>query len=169
MRKQTSVIFFLALAACSSPHVHKKQYSLNSRDLPEAVLSKFEKRHPGVNADYRLYVDETDKSIEAEFTIDSKNHSERYTESGTLVEVEQEIAITDIPIPVKAEIESYLRENDCTKIQKVQLVKTKTFHGYEIKVKTPGSNTGLMEYFFEINGALNHFEEVELVSIPTLN
>lgn len=161
------IIFFLLLS-CARNSL-KRETSLEFMDAPEAVRTAFQKRHPDIKSNFhKQNIDGVD-TYEIHLETSPMDRSERYSADGLLVETEEEIKLSDIPEPIRNDIQSYLRQNDSLKIQKIQKVKSAEIDGYEIRSKTKESSTGQMEYFFERNGKFHHAEEVELVSIHNLN
>lgn len=163
------ILFFLLLLSACARNSIKRETSLEFSDAPEAVQTAFHARHPDIKSNFHKQTIDGMDSYEIHIESSDMDRSERYSSDGHLIETEEEIKLTDIPEPIRIEIQSYLRENDSSKIQKIQKVNSAELDGYEIRSKTKESSTGLMEYFFERNGKIHHAEEVELLSIHNLN
>lgn len=153
------IILLMFLFSCSS-QTHKKQYSINHTDLPPEVKKSFEARHPRTEPTFLIQETNFKKTFEANFKIDSTDWSERYTNDGDLIETKEEISMKDIPKSVQFKIQNFLRDHYARKTTKIEKVKSDSFNGFQFKVNTTQSETGLMEYFFEANGEIHHQEQV---------
>ena len=105
---------------------------------PEAVTASFAIQYPGMQAEWEQ---EADNAWEGEFTKEGVEYSVAYDNNGTWLATEHEIALTDIPAPVKAAI-------------------TKQFAGYEIgEAEMVETGSGMM-FEFELKKGE---EELEVV------
>lgn len=159
---------FLLLSACTVGSV-KREKALKLKKVPSEVVAAFFKRHPDASSNFHKQEKGDEVSYEAHYMNGDKENSERFSKAGDLLETEDEIELDSISPTIKSKIEVYLGSADKNhKLMKTQKVHSKEFEGYELKVKTERSKTGLMEYFFNEDGSAHHHEELELKSIPTL-
>lgn len=159
-------LFLLLISACA---LKKQERTIPENDLPESVLRAFQTRHPGIHTHFLEQKSAGAVTYEVNIDKEGRHLSERYDLRGNLVEQEEDITFESVSADVRGKMKSYLEDNGASDIQKIQKVKSDTFDGYEVKAKSRKSKTGLFEYFFKADGSFDHEEEVELVSIPTLN
>lgn len=164
-----SYSLLLILIACSNASI-KKERSVSFDKLPKLVADSFTAHHPGMTPNFHIQNFADVETYEAHFQIEEKEISERYSSNGEIMETEKVMDWKELPENVRQNIEIYLKDHDGKyKVLKVQEVKSSGFSGYEVNVRTKKSRTHLMEYFFNKDGSINHQEEVQLKSIPTLN
>jgi hypothetical protein len=89
----TAVIF--ALAGCSG--------KFKESQVPAAAKQTFEKNYPGINGTW----DKEDNNYEVNFKKDGKEMSVVIDESGTIVETETDIPVTDLP----AAAQDYIKQH----------------------------------------------------------
>lgn len=162
------LLLALLLSSCARNNV-KRETSVSIKNIPDAVKTAFSHRHPDVKTNFHLQTIDDEPTYEVHLGSPGMDISERYSKEGNLIEIEEEVKLSDIPEPVRNDIQTYLRDKDSSRIQKIQKTKSADFDGYEIRCKTSESKTGVMEYFFERDGKFHHADEVELESIHNLN
>jgi uncharacterized lipoprotein NlpE involved in copper resistance len=91
----TAAIF--VLTGCSG--------KFNESQVPTAAKQAFEKNYPGIKGTW----DKEDKNYEASFKKDGKEMSVVIDESGTIVETETDIAVTELPTTVQDYIKQHFQ------------------------------------------------------------
>lgn len=109
---------------------------LNVNKVPTTVKSAFSKNHSNVS---KVSWSKEGANFEAEFTLNAKETSEVYTESGVFIESETEIKIAELPAKVKMKLK-YQKVTEAAKITKADGTVS-----YEAEVKGK-------DLLFDVNG-----------------
>jgi hypothetical protein len=161
-------LVFLLFQSCTHDHF-KQERALKNTDVPSEVLEGFHQRHKNIQENFHLQITDGLASYEVHFVEEGKEKSERFNAKGKLIESEEKIKFEEVPEITRNKIQSFLDEEKENSILEVQKIHNKEFDGFELKMKSKKSKTGLMEYFFKLDGSLDHHEEVELIAIPSLS
>lgn len=114
--------------------------SIQAKEIPASVTKAFAQQFPG--AKKVKWQEEKDKSFEANFTLNNQEVSATYDANGVLLETETEIAMADLPAPVKAAVE---KKYPNTKIREAAKIERKGKPAcYEAEIKLNGKKTDLI-------------------------
>jgi len=113
--------------------------------VPEKVRDSFIQKFQG--ADHVKWGKESKSEWEAEFKLNGKNYSANFDQSGTWIETEYELNMTEIPAPVKAALD---KAAPGSKIRVAEVTETNEGIAYEIVTGTGRKKTELI-----IDGAGN--------------
>ncbi len=119
----------LSLQACGSEEYERK---VEEKDFPPAVLQAFKTAYP--NAEVRGYAEESDgdkKLYEISFTNEGQRVDLSYASDGKLLEVEETIALADLPEAVRTELQRVFPQAE---IQRVESVLKGESRAYEVKL-----------------------------------
>lgn len=146
----------MSLLACGSEEYEKK---IEEKDLPPAVAQAFKTAYP--NAQVRGYSEEAEdgeKLYEISFTMEGKRIDVAYASDGKLLEVEETIALADLPEAVRAEL---VRAFPQAEIERIESVRKGERLLYEVKLRAEKSGaTQRYETVFDAQGKLLQ-EEIE--------
>jgi hypothetical protein len=123
----------LALSAASALCADKaekpeKEAKLTKKDLPGAVLTAFEKSYP--KASIKELSRETEDSVkifEIESTDGAVKRTVTYTADGKVFEIEEVVALKDLPTPVQQFITKEYPKGKVEKVEKVMKEDVTTF------------------------------------------
>ncbi|MDQ8053317.1 MAG: hypothetical protein REI78_09845 [Pedobacter sp.] len=131
MKKIVYVIVLLAFVGTTS-----QAQKLNAAKVPTAVKTAFSKTHVGI---LKVTWSKEDANFEAEFTLDGKKSSEVYLASGTFLESEVEIKVSELPAAVKMK----LKDQKVAEAAKITKANGSIIYEAEVKGK---------DLFFDANG-----------------
>jgi len=95
------LIFLLLMVAGRASHSNAQK--LNESQIPVIVKHAFEKKYPGIKAGW----DREDSNYEANFTHNGRAMSTVIDKSGTIVETEIQISVSELPVVVR----DYMKKN----------------------------------------------------------
>jgi len=96
----TKAFLIVLTAACVLPSCSGK---FKESQVPAAAKQIFEKNYPGIKGTW----DKEDNDYEVNFKKDGKDMSVVINESGTIVETEMDIPVTDLPTTVQEYIKQH--------------------------------------------------------------
>lgn len=101
---------------------------LNATKVPTAVKIVFSKMHSGIS---KVGWSREDSNFEAEFTLNGKETSEVYSASGTFLESEVEIKVSELP----AEVKIKLKDQKIAEAAKITRANGSVIYEAEVKGK----------------------------------
>ncbi|CAN5245588.1 hypothetical protein BH09BAC1_BH09BAC1_04250 [soil metagenome] len=134
----------LAIASLLSIAVYAQKKSDNSQP-PEVVKTAFTKKYPAVN---KISWNKEEDGYEAEFTFNGKETSATFTAHGVLIEIEVEIATTELPKTATEYIKANYANYKVKEAAKITDDKNTTT--FEAEVSKNGKS---MDIIFDANGS----------------
>ncbi len=124
---------------------------LEQKDVPKAVLEAFHRDFPGaVKPTFVREMENGEAKYEISFTQKGKKKDASYSEDGTLMEVEEEIGVSEVPQKIIDLIKS---KTTRFKILRAEKVKEGDFEGYELLIEfTRKGQTRVREVRFDAAG-----------------
>jgi hypothetical protein len=130
----TLAMFFMAANASSQKKKLKKS------DLPPAVQKTADEQSQGATVKgYSSEMDQGKLVYEVELTVSGHSKDVSISKDGSVVEVEEEVALDSLPVPVREALEKKAGAGKITKIE--SLTKHNTLVAYEAQVRTGGKRS----------------------------
>ena len=132
---------FVIVTFAFAIEANAQEKKLTKKDIPQAVISAFEKAYP--NATVKGYSIEKEnkkttyevESMQGKMTLDVS-----YLADGTAVEVEEGVAAKDLPGPVMDAVKAKFPDGKIVKAEKKTAAKVVT---YEMRIKTGKTHAGI--------------------------
>jgi ABC-type glycerol-3-phosphate transport system substrate-binding protein len=134
-----SISLIVVLAFCIGASAQEKK--ITKKDVPQAVISAFEKAYP--KAKVKGYSTETEEGktyFEVESTVGKMTLDISYLADGTAAEIEEGVAARELPDAVKVAVKTDYPKGKITKAEKKTVGTTVT---YELKVTTGKTSAGV--------------------------
>ena len=135
MKLKNIFVFIISLAFVflSSSSSFAQEKKMNKKELPKAVLNAFQKSYPNAEIKGASIEKEHERTY---YEIESMEGTQRrdllYTKSGKIAEIEETLALNDIPDFVKSSVMKKYPECEINRAEKVSSGKTIS---YELVVK----------------------------------
>jgi len=136
----TAAVFTLAVSAAAKQEAGKEE-TVPMDKAPQAVRAAIEKEVPDAKAmELKREVEDGFAAYEAEFVRSDVKQSLKITEDGTIVEKEQQVAVSTLPPAVAAQVKKHFPKATIREAQQVVL----TY--YEVTLDVGGKERELKIY-----------------------
>ena len=133
-RATCAVVFVTAIALSAS------EKKIQRADLPPAVDKTVVKQSQGAKIrGFNKETEEGDTFYEVELLVDGHSKDILMDKNGKVIEVEEQVAIADLPLPVRDELQAKAGKGKILKVE--SLTKKGKLVAYEAKVDTDGKKS----------------------------
>ncbi|HEY6304837.1 MAG TPA: hypothetical protein VI488_00080 [Candidatus Angelobacter sp.] len=142
MRQTRWVILAITMLAMlfMAANASSQEKKLKKSDLPPAVQKTADEQSQGATVKgYSSEMDEGKLVYEVELTVNGHSKDVSISKDGSVIEVEEEVALDSLSAPVKEAFEKKAGAGKITKIE--SLTKHNTLVAYEAQVRTGGKRS----------------------------
>ena len=133
-------LFSLGLVFCATAVAQNSEKSVKMKDLPEAVRKTVQEQSKGATLRGLAKEVEDGKTFyEAELKVNGHNKDVLIDPSGTVVEIEEQVAFASLPAEVQATIKKGAGKGKITAVESI--TKNNTLEAYEAHVTKAGKKS----------------------------
>jgi len=143
-RAKTATAFLssLTLVFCANTFAQSSEKAVKMKDLPEAVRKTVQEQSKGATLRGLAKEVEDGKTFyEAELKVNGHNKDVLIDPSGTVVEIEEEVAVSALPPDVKATIQKNAGKGKIKNVESI--TKNNTLEAYEAHVTTGSKKSAI--------------------------
>ena len=130
---------------------------ISKKQVPQPVLEAFQKAYPNArDMGYKEGQRDGKTYYEVEYRDNKKQYDVLYTADGTLIEKEEEVALSEVPEAVVQAVKQEYPNGKLKKIAKKVMDTQGNLTGYEIEVKEGGKE---WDVYTDVNGKIIRKEE----------
>lgn len=140
VKTATAVLFSVSLLFCASAFAQNSETKVKMKDLPEAVRKTVQEQSKGAKVrGLTREVNNGHTYYEAELNVNGHNKDVLIDPSGAVVEVEEQVAMSSLPLNVKTTIEKVAGKGKINGVESI--MKNSSVIAYEAHVTTAGKKS----------------------------